>query len=546
MASCPAGQAVEITLGALGQNAIVLPSFFQTSSIIVDFGVEVDGSRSPADYGGGSCGTMSTSGSTSCQKWIKVNGQSNIGIYGPGVWNGRAWDKFTTGATGQSFYLQRMLTYCVAHGGSTINGSPTCPSGLPAYAKAYGPNGLEVDSTTGYTTYKMALRDSGNFLFNLHQSSKNTNWGLKLIDPFEVPNTDGWDPESSTDSTFTYGFVNDGDNPTALKSTESVTQNISFINSQTGAGTCIAIGTDITHNIKNYLVSDIVQRGNLNNQNSCGMQICDGPACAGGSYTGTVDQVTYQNICTQNENRVMNFSVSNSTVTNLLLQRITALAPTSSVSWQSGVFNFDGNSSTDQMTMQLDNVQVVGTNHGGSSSNALVYLGPGTVTSSIQTNLGCGTGGVTCAGTPSAAPAYCTSNSWQQLTGELNILTSTSNLNQSVTFTSSTPFTLQAVVQPTTAINDKEQPFITGGVQFYDNGNPLGSPVPMGGDGFYAALAVPSVSSGTHIYTAQLVGDAYYNNYAFGSVKVVNGSVTTPTTLTGSGTITWSGTITIQ
>ena len=543
LSSC-SGKAVELIAGDSGQNAFVLGSFTIPAnvSIIGDAGIRVFASRSPADYGGGNCGTMSTANTTSCTSWINIKG-ANSGIYGYAIWDGRGWSKFTTGATTQSFYYQRLITYCVAHGG-TKNGSPTCPSGLPSYQKAYGPNGLQTNGASNYTEYKFTLRDGAQFQHNIELTTGCTFWGVKLFAPFELSNTDGWDPLNTQNCTFTHGIISNGDNITALKSTSTSTptKNISFVDNQTGAGIGVAFGTDVEGGISNYLVSNLQMNGNLYNSAQA-----DGLSATDGSHSGTISQITYQNICMQNEQQSWNFNMAQSNLTGLLLQNIAVLPSTAPyTTGKSGTFELQGRSGK-VLGAQINNAQILGTNQGGTNQYASIYLGPGTVSFTPS-----GTG-VTVANHVTTSPAaYCTSSGWKQLNGELNIKTASLNNQQSVT--TSGAFTLQAVLQPTTDINIKEQAQPLGTIQFLYNGSPTGSPVALSGDNTYASLTISEAPQGTSTYSAKYVpksGEAY-QTYTFGSVTVTNGSGPPPppppstTTLTAGGTINVGGNLTAQ
>lgn len=540
-----AGSCVELAIDGAGHNGIVMKPFSIPSGkkLIVDAGVWINGSSSPSDYGGSTCGTMSTSG-TSCNKWITTSGTSGSGIYGYGILNGRGWDTFITGATTQSFYYQRLITYCAVHGG-TIPGSPTCPSGLPAYQKAYGPNGFNLVGDTNFTLYKITMRDAGNFLLNWENGNGLTAWGVKLIAPFEMSNTDGFDPLNSTNGTFTYGDISNGDNLTALKATSAPVTNISVVNSQFGAGVGLALGTDLRKGVSNVLFNADVINGNLYDGRQKGIDIG-----TQSTYGGPVSRVTYQNLCIRNEPNTLNLISLNTspapTFANMLFRNITVLPSTTPyTTGNSGTFNFQGYSGN-QLSIQLDNFQVLGTNQGGTDKYTNLYKGPGTVSASILSQFTGGTGNVITGSTSATTPYACTNSSWSPLIGELNIATSTNYNNQSLTLGSSAPFTLQAVLQPSTEINTKEQPAISGSINFYDNCTttptsctPL-NPTPIAlssTDGFYASYAVASVSSGTHNYFAYLTGDSYYAPFIFGNVTVVNGTPTAPVPVTTSGTL---------
>ena len=552
MNSCPAGEVVELSVGTSGQNAFVFGPISAVNSsgagiyISTDAGIRNYASLSPADYAGGSCGTMGTAstncGSSTTSGWLFApNGGGYIGY---GIWDQRLWDTFTTGVTTQSFGYQRIYTYCAEHGVAK-NGSWTCPAGstTSGYGIAYGPTGFNFVGNGGGLVYKATLLNGAGFLsqtVNVTGSSTGgcVFWDAKLFAPFNISNSDGWDPLNTTNCTFTHGYISNGDNHTALKATGSPTSNITFSYSQTGAGIGVAIGTDITKGVTNFLATGITQNGNLNNS---AQQVGAEITC--GSHTGAVAQVTFQNFCQRNESSSALNIIANSSgckYSNILAQNFNNLS--------NGNYNIQGVSGA-TIGAQVNNLQTSGT-PGGSSQYANIYNGPGSSASSIITKLGCGANNVVCTGSPSGVPIYpCTSSTWQPLTGELNIQ-NPAGLNNNQTYSGAGPIVLEAVIQPTTEINSKESAYPSAGVQFYDNGAAIGSPVTPTGDGTTATYTVSSVSSGTHNYTAKYNttgSDANYPTaFAFGAVTAVNGTPTSPVQLIVNGQIVWQGNVVVH
>jgi hypothetical protein len=266
-AACPVGQAVEIVPGASGQRAIVIAPFKQTRVFTVDAGIDVYGSLTRSDFEQTNCGLV-VPGTSSCKHWWTAPGTSGLGVYGYGKFIPRGWDHFN-GSTTQGWYANRTQAYCNNHGGP-INGYPACtPNG--AGNNSYGPNGFDLVGTNNYTMYKVTVQDSGNFLLNWTGGNGFTAWGVKLLAPFEMSNTDGFDPINGKNATFTRGYISNGDNQMAAKASSSSISNITVSNTQTGAGIALAIGSATQHTVSNILVTDIVQNGNLHNADSAGL-----------------------------------------------------------------------------------------------------------------------------------------------------------------------------------------------------------------------------------------------------------------------------------
>jgi polygalacturonase len=533
LASCNSTHPLEVIPGDSGQLGIVLApwSIPNGCKIILDAGIVVYASRNRTDYGGTNCGLISTA-SSSCNHWITSPGTTGAGIYGYGILFMRSWDIFIPSSApanmNQGFYYNRVQSY-INKRGSATDGSPAGTKNALGN-NSYGPNGLNLVGANNFTLYKTTIKDTGNFIFNWQSGNGMTAWGAKLIAPFEVSNTDGWDPLNSVNGTFTQGVISNGDNHVAIKAKAGPSQNLTISNTQLGAGIAIAIGTDQAAGVSNVLATNIVGRGNLNNKQGTLIQI--GSSTANG---GSVNQVTFRNFCGVNyQNGVRLYTnyggqtgTSTPNYTNWLLQNIHILPSTAPyTTGNSGTYTFQGLNGT-PIAGQIDNFAIDGTNQGIASQSGVtkdqytqIHLGPGPVASSLISQFAVGTSALT-SGTPgTGAPYPCTTAMWKPLVGDLNLKTATSNNNQSYTHSSPAPaYTLQAVLQPATEINNKESAALTQPVSFLDNGVSIGT-APLAGDGSFASFTVTPPSSGTHVYTAQYPGDSNYPVFAFGSVTV--------------------------
>lgn len=526
--ACASGKAVELIPGASGERSLVMAPFALPTgvSLIIDAGIYVFASRNLADYGGTNCGLI-TNGSSSCNHWITAAGTTGSGIYGYGTLNARGWDAYF-GQTTAGFYANRLQAYCNARG-MAAHGSPACTPGTGN--NSFGPNAINLVGANNFTLYKVTIRDAGNFFVNWSGGNGFTGWGTKLIGPFEVSNTDGFDPEGSVNATFTRSVISNGDNQVAVKATNAPAGNITISINQTGAGIALAIGSATRNTVSNVIFSSNTQNGNLFNDQSAGIQIG-----SSGANGGLVNQVTFQNDCMINEQNSIRLytnygggSGANTPVyQNIYLRNITVLPSTAPyTTGNSGFFTFQGLSGN-PITAQIHNLSIQGINQGVAQQNGVTtdqymnaYLGPGTVDPSVITQFAAGTAVTTTGSTATWTPYPCTTASWKPLIGELNVKTPASNNNQTYNNTASTSYTLQAVIEPATEISTKESPALTQPLTFLDNGVSIGN-VALTGDGTYTFLVVSTHPSGTHVYTANYPGDTNYPSFTFGGVTVVN------------------------
>jgi hypothetical protein len=215
---------------------------------------------------------------------------------------------------------------------------------------------------------------------------------------------------------------------------------------------------------------------------------------------------------------------------NLLIRKITVLSSTAPyTTGNSGTYTFQGLSGN-PILAQIDSLTIQGVNQGVASQNGVttdqymnVFVGPTvTIPSSVQAQFTAGTSVTTFGAGSSGSPYPCSTSSWHPLIGEFNLQTpSSNNNNRSYNNVSSTPYTLQVVLQPATEISTKESSALTNPVTFIDNGVSIGS-VPLTGDGTYSFLTISTPPHGTHVYTANYPGDSNYASFTFGGVTVIN------------------------
>jgi polygalacturonase len=530
-----------------GGGAAPVNSSGQGIQLIIDAGVRIFASRNPADYGGGSCGTIGGS----CNKWINVSGANNAAIMGYGILDGRGWSRAYPGNSQTSgFNYEKVLSYCRNHINSWYGVTCTGSSG----GIANGPNMLNFrNGSSNITLYKITLYDSGQFVVYFGENNTNTLiWGVKIASPGWVSNTDGIDPSyHALDWTIQNSFISTGDNAIATKSdcgssckgfTPGATQYGTISGLQTSSATGVTIGDNASATpigVSNILVDHLVQNGNqslvLGNQNQQwghGIQATD-------PSSGTIDTVTYQNTCISNMSDPSAASVqykSTGPMTNISELNTTILK--GSATGNSYLLKFQGENSSNKLGLTLSNVNANGALT-YSNSNANITLGPNNVNFAAGITSAGGSGvTITNSITATPAPFPCVMHSppqvgdtWNPLIGELSVATAAQHNGQSFVGPAPATYTLQAVLIPAMYVAGHESTAPTAGITFYDNGVALngGTPVSLSHGNTLATLPLTGVLAGTHVYTAKYNvsgSDAGYPTaFPFGSLTAnVSGS----------------------
>jgi polygalacturonase len=528
---CVAGKSVELAASSTSNAFLTGPITIPNGvTLVVDAGVTLFASRNPADYQIGvisstqeACGTLGSIGN-GCRPLISSTSTTGAGVMGYGVIDGRGPDDLIVGGVVQSDSWYS----------NTVKTAETSPN-----KKQSNPKLISTSQANDFTLYKITLKNSP-FWTVLWAGRKGapvtsglTVWGIKIISPHNIDNTDGIDPSNNVSNVnITNSFISNGDDMVALSSYgdgEPVSHVvISHMHTYSGFG--VSIGAETFGGISDVLVDTLDQNGYYPDvpNGLAGIQIK-----SSADTGGLVNNITYQNICQQNESFAVRIapvprrkqSVPNTnsipTYTNLVIRNMTVLA---SPDGSSGRFNFQGYDANHVTTLTLDNLNVLGTpsftseNTGSPPEEYVAFtLGPGPVNpASFQSISG---PGISYAGTitDKTEAAYpCSSANFQLITGELSLSTATVNNLQRLSAASSTTFTLKAVVQPASA----EYAALTNPITFYDGDMAVGTAA-IGGNGTLATLTLSNVAAGTHIYSAKYPADINYPaDFAFGSVMV--------------------------
>ncbi len=523
---CPSGQAVELAPSEANYAFLIKPITIPSGvTLLVDAGATVFASRNPADYQTSNptrCGSVTSAGG-GCQPLISSKGTTGSGLMGYGIIDGRGWDNLIVNGTVQnySWYSNTLKAYIPR---PVLNQSNF--------------DLINLSQASNFTFYKITLKDSPEF--NIHWYGKNggavtrglTIWGIKIISPNNISNTDGIDPtDNSSDITIADSYISNGDDHVAISSTAdgNPVTNVSITNLHTYAGFGISIGSRTQGGISNVQVDKVVQSGWYPNHADAGLKIK-----SSSDRGGVVSNVLYQHVCQQNEGaaiRIYPWYTHPSdtshipTFKNITLRDITILANSDG---GSGNFTFQGFDANHPTTITLDNLNVMGKPNTSAEkpTNVDITMGPGPVNPGSLQQLS-GTG-VSYTGQPtntSEAPYPCTSASFQQITGELSLSTASSANLHTLAIASPATFTLNVVVQPAA----EEYPALSKPITFYDGDTAVGTAA-IGGNGTLATLTLSKVAAGTHTYTAQYPADSNYPAFTFGSILVnVTGDTTSPT-----------------
>lgn len=250
--------------------------------LVVASGATLYASRNPANYqvlGQAACGTVESS-DNGCKPFITVTG-SNAGIMGT-----------------QSGGSQGEIN---GRGDQDILGTSTTWWALANTAKSSGgkqnnPRLIESHGFNNLTLYDIDLVNAPFFHVYFEAGNGLTVWGTRIKTPATARNTDGIDPDSSTNVTVNDSYVQEGDDGIAIKTNSGAASNMTIENSHFYGTHGISIGSQTQHGVTNILVANDTVSGNDSSGNTSsdnnGIRIK-----TSSSEGGKVSDVTYENIC---------------------------------------------------------------------------------------------------------------------------------------------------------------------------------------------------------------------------------------------------------
>ncbi|HZU54719.1 MAG TPA: glycosyl hydrolase family 28 protein [Actinocrinis sp.] len=366
------GKAVELT--ASGGDTAFLSGPLTVNAgevLLVDSGVTLYASRNPADYqvsGQPKCGTLGASDgstlgtATGCVPFIAVRG-NNSAVMGTqsasgsqGVINGRG-DQDMLGTSTTWWALAES-----AHSKTTT--------------QQENPKLITVFGASNVTMYHISLTNSPMFNVLLEGGSGFTAWGVRIDNPDNARNTDGFDPDSASNVLITDSYINTGDDGVAVKAdaggaaSHITVSNTSFwgihglsVGSQTNGGV-----QDVTF-AGNYIHGGTDIHGNTASSNN-GVRVKSDT-----SFGGTVSGVSFVNTCeTGVEHLILidpqYLSGNGSTVPNFADITIDGLKAVNS---SSGKSTLNGYSAAYPLGLTLENVQLDATKVAAQYANIRIY-----------------------------------------------------------------------------------------------------------------------------------------------------------------------------
>jgi polygalacturonase len=348
-------------------------------TLVVDDGATLYASRNPANYqvsGQATCGTVASS-DNGCKPFINVTG-SNAGIMG------------TQGSNGSQGEIDgRGDQDILGTGGTWWALAQTAENDSE---KQNNPRLIESDKYNNLTLYDIDLVNAPFFHVYFQSGNGLTVWGVRIKTPATARNTDGVDPDSSTNVTVNDSYIQDGDDGIAIKTNASAASNVTIENSHFYGTHGISIGSQTQYGVSNVLVENNTvsgsdSSGNVSTDNN-GIRIK-----TSSSEGGKVSDITYENTCLTGVKHALEFnpfysSGNGSTTpdyTSIVVQGFKAVDSASSA--QSVL---EGYNSSNPLGLTLENVNLDATSTSAEYANIGEYdtnftpSGTGVTVSSIS------------------------------------------------------------------------------------------------------------------------------------------------------------------
>ena len=266
---CATGKAVELRADGKKQFFLSGPLALRSGvTLVIAANTSLAASTNPRVYDvtPGSCGILTERGQ-GCKPLLSGNDISDSGVMGDGSIDGR--------------------------GGATILGEPSTWWQLAHTAKVLDqyqkvPGLLELNHVREFTLYRITLRNSPAHHVAVRNSDGFTAWGVKIMTPDTARNTDGINPQSSTNVTITHCSIHAGDDNVAISSRPGApATHISILDNHFYTGHGMSIGSATGGGVSDVLVRNLTIDGATN-----GIRIKSDP-----SRGGLVHAVTYENVC---------------------------------------------------------------------------------------------------------------------------------------------------------------------------------------------------------------------------------------------------------
>lgn len=376
LSACPSGEAVELAMGGTNDAFLTGPITIPSGvTLLVDAGVTLYASRNPRDYdatAAKTCGTVDSLG-TGCNPVISINNTVGAGIMGYGTIDGRGYMKMLlNGQPGPESWWD------IANDANVNGGDQNNPRLIN------GTSGI-VDR---FTVYKIRLMNSPMFHVFMDVPTNFVAWGVRIVTPFDARNSDGIDPNYGTNVTITQSHISDGDDQIAIGGNKLPGASYYTVeNNWFGNGHGLSIGSTTSGGVRHLLAQNLTWSGLSSDSNATAVHTKSTT-----SKGGVVEDLTYQNICTENVRYPIWFDPFNSGVVttgpelpwykNILVQNLHSVPQTAPGTV--GQVIIQGANSTVPTEVTLDNVVVdgivaadfVNKFHQTTPTDSIITLGP--------------------------------------------------------------------------------------------------------------------------------------------------------------------------
>ena len=373
--SCPAGLSVKLAIDG-SKNAFLVGTLQLKTGVTVwiDAGVTVYASRNPRNFdakaGSGLCGTDTSN--SACSGVFNITAKNDTGLMGAGTVDGQGGEP-VLGSTSTWWQLNTAAS-----------------GGLAA------PRLVSANMSNGLTIQGLRFQNSGKFHIVPSGVRGFTIWGITIITDPNSPNTDGVDPDGSTDGVIAYSTISTGDDNIAIKGDgPMVVDNLVIAHNHFGNGHGMSIGSETNVGVKNVKVCDLSLDGT-----KYGIRIKSDV-----SRGGLVQGISYTNVCMRNVSQPLVFNpFYTSGATGALIPDFRDITLTNVHVLGGGSLRISGYDASHPLSLAMDNV-VFDTPPTVNASNAAITLGPNPV-SFLPTGTGVT---VTNNVTAAAAPRDCSS-----------------------------------------------------------------------------------------------------------------------------------------
>jgi polygalacturonase len=366
------GRAVELKASG-GSNAFLSGPLTVNGGevLLVDTGVTLFASRNPADYqvsGQPTCGTLGASDgstlgtATGCKPFISVRG-SNSGVIGT---QSSAGSQGLIDGRGDQDMLGTSTTWWSL--AESAHDKTTTQQENPKLVTVFGGSNV--------TMYHISLTNSPMFNVLLDGGTGFTAWGVRIDNPDNARNTDGFDPDSSSNILITNSFINTGDDGIAVKADAGgVASNITISNNSFWGIHGMSVGSQTNGGVQNVTFSGNFIHGGADIHGNTASSNNGARVKSDTSFGGTVSGVSFVDTCETGVKHLILIDPQyldgdGSTVPNFASITINGLKAVNS---SSGSSTLDGFDSAHPLGLTLENVSLDSTKVTAEFANIRVF-----------------------------------------------------------------------------------------------------------------------------------------------------------------------------